>query len=96
MRSRIVAGALGAAAVLGLGVTAALAAPFMIVGNDEKLIWDGLDWVSHDGEEVWGIQRLRLHLGIPQGVTRIAFVYQMFVRFGDIPVPPRSNAIQGG
>src|SRR6266849_2625579 len=40
MRSRIVAGALGAAAVLGLGVTAALAAPFMIVGNDEKLIWD--------------------------------------------------------
>lgn len=62
----------------------------------EKLIWDGLEFVTHDGEEVWGIQRLRLHLGIPQGVTRIAFIYQMFVRFGDIPVPPRSNAVQGG
>ncbi len=62
----------------------------------EKLIWDGLEFVAHDGEEVWGIQRLRLHLGIPKDVTRIAFVYQMFVRFGDIPVPPRSNALQGG
>lgn len=57
----------------------------------EKLLWDGLDFVAHDGDEVWGIQRLRLHLGIPQGVTRIAFVYQMFVRFGDIPVPVRRN-----
>jgi hypothetical protein len=62
----------------------------------EKLIWDGLEFVAHDGEEVWGIQRLRLHLGIPQGVTRIAFVYQMFVRFGDIAVPPRSNALRDG
>lgn len=62
----------------------------------EKVIWDGLEFVAHDGDEVWGIQRLRLHLGIPQGVTRIAFIYQMFVRFGDIPVPPRSNAVQGG
>jgi WD40 repeat protein len=44
MRSRFVAGALGAAAVLGLwlglGLGAAQAAPFMIVGNDEKVLWD--------------------------------------------------------
>lgn len=41
MRSRIVAGALGAAMVVGFGMEAAGAAPFLIVGDDEKLLWDG-------------------------------------------------------
>jgi DNA-binding beta-propeller fold protein YncE len=40
MRSRVVAGALGAAAVFALGLGAARAAPFLIVGNDEKVLWD--------------------------------------------------------
>jgi DNA-binding beta-propeller fold protein YncE len=40
MRSRVMAGALGAAAVLALGLGAARAAPFLIVGNDEKIVWD--------------------------------------------------------
>jgi hypothetical protein len=57
----------------------------------EKLLWDGLEFVPHDGEEVWGIQRMRLHLGIPESVKRIAFVYQMFARFGNIPVPARDR-----
>jgi hypothetical protein len=57
----------------------------------EKLLWDGLEFVPHDGEEVWGIQRMRLHLGIPESVQRIAFVYQMFARFGNIPVPSRDR-----
>src|SRR5262245_8000155 len=40
MSSRMLAGALGAAALVGLGVNAASAAPYMIVGNDEKILWD--------------------------------------------------------
>src|ERR1700693_1983850 len=40
MRSRVVARAVAAPAVLGLGIGAAQAAPFMIVGNDEKVLWD--------------------------------------------------------
>ena len=40
MRSRVVAGAFGAAAVFALGLGAARAAPFLIVGNDEKVLWD--------------------------------------------------------
>jgi DNA-binding beta-propeller fold protein YncE len=40
MRARVVAGALGVAAVFAFGLGAARAAPFMIVGNDEKILWD--------------------------------------------------------
>jgi DNA-binding beta-propeller fold protein YncE len=40
MRSQIVAGLLGVAAVVAIGPGAARAAPFMIVGNDEKVLWD--------------------------------------------------------
>jgi DNA-binding beta-propeller fold protein YncE len=40
MISRVIAGLLGATAVLAGGALAARAAPYMIVGNDEKLIWD--------------------------------------------------------
>ncbi len=40
MRKDILAPLFGAAAILGLGVTLAQAAPFMIVGNDEKQLWD--------------------------------------------------------
>jgi len=40
MRSHIVAGIAGAAAVLAFGLAPARAAPFMIVGNDEKILWD--------------------------------------------------------
>ena len=40
MRSHAVAAALGAAAVVALGLGAAQAAPFLIVGNDEKVLWD--------------------------------------------------------
>src|SRR5436190_17475576 len=40
MRSRAMAGALGAAAMVAFGAGIAAAAPFMIVGNDEKLLWD--------------------------------------------------------
>jgi DNA-binding beta-propeller fold protein YncE len=40
MKSWICAWALGAAAVLSLAAGAVQAAPFMIVGNDEKLLWD--------------------------------------------------------
>src|ERR1700693_5902800 len=40
MRSRVVARAVAAPAVLGLGIGAAQAAPFLIVGNDEKVLWD--------------------------------------------------------
>jgi hypothetical protein len=57
----------------------------------ERLIWDGLEFVAHDSEEIWGIQRLRLHVGVPEGIQRIAFVYQMFARFGEIPVPPHNS-----
>src|SRR5690349_22435203 len=32
--------AIGAAAVLAFGLAPARAAPFMIVGNDEKVLWD--------------------------------------------------------
>ncbi len=40
MRNRIVAPLVGAAVVFGLGLTAAAAAPLLIVGDDEKLTWD--------------------------------------------------------
>jgi DNA-binding beta-propeller fold protein YncE len=40
MRARVVAGALGVAAVFAFGLGAARAAPFLIVGNDEKVLWD--------------------------------------------------------
>ena len=40
MRSRAMAGALGAAAMVAFGAGIAAAAPFMIVGNDEKVLWD--------------------------------------------------------
>src|SRR6202049_5196491 len=40
MKSRIWGRTFGAAAVLSLAVGVAQAAPFMIVGNDEKLLWD--------------------------------------------------------
>lgn len=40
MRSLVVTGIAGAAAALVLGLAPARAAPFMIVGNDEKIIWD--------------------------------------------------------
>jgi DNA-binding beta-propeller fold protein YncE len=40
MRARVVAGALGVATVFAFGLGAARAAPFMIVGNDEKILWD--------------------------------------------------------
>jgi DNA-binding beta-propeller fold protein YncE len=40
MQSHAVAAALGAAAVVALGLGAAQAAPFLIVGNDEKVLWD--------------------------------------------------------
>jgi DNA-binding beta-propeller fold protein YncE len=40
MMSRVIASLLGATAVFAGGALAARAAPFMIVGNDEKLIWD--------------------------------------------------------
>src|SRR6202158_2189470 len=40
MKSRICARLLGAAAVLSFAAGVAQAAPFMIVGNDEKLLWD--------------------------------------------------------
>jgi DNA-binding beta-propeller fold protein YncE len=40
MRSHVVAGALTVAAVLAFGPGAARAAPFLIVGNDEKILWD--------------------------------------------------------
>src|ERR1043165_5709086 len=40
MRSHVVTGIIGAAAVAVLGLLPARAAPFMIVGNDEKVLWD--------------------------------------------------------
>ena len=40
MMPRVIASLSCAAVVLGCGVIAAQAAPFMIVGNDEKLNWD--------------------------------------------------------
>jgi DNA-binding beta-propeller fold protein YncE len=40
MRSHAVAAALGVAAVLAFAAGAARAAPFLIVGNDEKILWD--------------------------------------------------------
>jgi DNA-binding beta-propeller fold protein YncE len=40
MRSHVVAGAFTVAAVLVFGPGAARAAPFLIVGNDEKILWD--------------------------------------------------------
>ena len=40
MRARFIAGAFGAAAFVAFGLGTASAAPFMIVGNDEKLLWD--------------------------------------------------------
>src|SRR6202011_4916052 len=39
MRSHV-GTAIGAAAVLAFGLAPARAAPFMIVGNDEKVLWD--------------------------------------------------------
>jgi len=41
MRSHVVTGVIGAAALAVLGLAPAGAAPFMIVGNDEKILWDG-------------------------------------------------------
>src|SRR5580700_7476 len=40
MRSHVVTGIVGAAAVLAFGLAPARGAPFMIVGNDEKVLWD--------------------------------------------------------
>jgi len=40
MRSHVVMAIAGAAAVLAFGLAPAHAAPFMIVGNDEKVLWD--------------------------------------------------------
>jgi DNA-binding beta-propeller fold protein YncE len=40
MRSHVVTGVIGAAAVAVLGLAPACAAPFMIIGNDEKISWD--------------------------------------------------------
>jgi DNA-binding beta-propeller fold protein YncE len=51
--SRVIATLLGATAVLATGALAASAAPYMIVGNDEKVNWDanGKVVLSPDGKD---------------------------------------------
>jgi DNA-binding beta-propeller fold protein YncE len=53
MRSHVVAAALGVAAVVAFGPGAARAAPFLIVGNDEKVLWDdaGKTVLSPEGKD---------------------------------------------
>ena len=40
MTSKAMGGLIGAASLMWIGIAPALGAPFMIVGNDEKITWD--------------------------------------------------------
>lgn len=74
---------------IGLGTVAAGLMPAGVIA--EKEVWSGFEFANFDGEPVWGIQRCRFLVGIPKNVRRIAFVYNLFARFGDIPVPTQGR-----